>query len=676
MPKNYFITGGAGFIGSNYVHRLLARGEKVTIYDNLSRGGAPRNLAWLQETFGENAFRLIVGDVRDAALLTAAGREAGVIVHLAGQVAVTTSVTHPREDFEANALGAFNVLEAARLSERRPMVIYASTNKVYGGMEDVPVVERATRWEYENLPFGCPETQPLDFHSPYGCCYSAETDILTRGGWKRLYDLVPEDEVLTYNLERKIAEYQKPTAHFAYPYKGKMYVQNNRRLKTCVTPNHKILVSWDCNHNELENPRLVEAQSLKGKPMAYLLAAEMDGGEEREYFVLPEVKAGKHKHYFPSRTIPMDDWLRFLGWYIAEGHCYESQKTGNCTVTLTTYYRTDEALTVMRAVGLSPVVDKHHVTATSRQLYEYVKLLGKSHDKYIPQDIKKLSRNHLGILLKSLLDGDGNQQSKNSWRYTTVSRRLADDVQEIALKCGMASSVSLDRQGFYRVNLCTTRTAQCNLGADRSEWIDYDGMTYCVEVPNSVVMVRQDGYAYFSGNSKGTGDQYVRDYFRIYGLPTVVFRQSCIYGPRQFGIEDQGWVAWMTIAAVTGRPITIYGDGKQVRDVLYIDDLLDAYDAAIARIDTAQGQVYNVGGGPENIMSIWAEFGPLLEKLLGEHIPMARGDWRPGDQKVFVADIRKAERELGWKPRIGVEEGVGRLFEWVRKNKNSFLEML
>ena len=341
MSRNYFITGGAGFIGSNYVSRLLERGEKVTIYDNLSRAGAPRNLAWLQEKYGQTAFRLVVGDVRDAALLAVSSREADVIIHLAAQVAVTTSVVKPREDFEINAQGTFNMLEAARLNERKPAFLYTSTNKVYGGMEDVKVVERATRWEYEDLPLGCPETQPLDFHSPYGC-------------------------------------------------------------------------------------------------------------------------------------------------------------------------------------------------------------------------------------------------------------------------------------------------------------------------------------------SKGTGDQYVRDYARIYDLPTVVLRQSCIYGPRQFGVEDQGWVAWMIIAAVTGRPLTIYGDGKQIRDVLHVDDLLNAYDSAIAKIAAVRGQVFNVGGGPENTMSIWTEFGPLLEKLLGKPVPVGRGDWRPGDQKVFVADIRKAEQELGWKPKIGVEAGVGRLFEWVSRNKDLF----
>jgi CDP-paratose 2-epimerase len=341
MSKQYLVTGGAGFIGSNYVHRLLARGEKVTIYDNFSRGGAPRNLEWLKAEFGEKAFEVVVGDVRDASRITEAAQTSDVIVHLAGQVAVTTSVTHPRDDFEANALGTFNVLEAARASGRNPIVIYASTNKVYGGMEDVELFEEPTRWRYKDLVNGCPETQPLDFHSPYGC-------------------------------------------------------------------------------------------------------------------------------------------------------------------------------------------------------------------------------------------------------------------------------------------------------------------------------------------SKGTGDQYVRDYARMYDLPTVVFRQSCIYGPRQFGIEDQGWVAWFIIAAVMGKPMTIYGDGKQVRDILHVNDLANAYDLAVEKIDIARGQVYNLGGGPSNVMSIWAEFGPKLEKLLGKKISTGSGDWRPGDQRVFYADVSKAKQELGWEPKINVDEGVNMLFEWVQANKKLF----
>ena len=151
MARHYLVTGGAGFIGSNYAHRLIQRGEQVSIFDNLSRGGAPRNIAWLEETFGKDAFKLIVGDLREAELLRESAKDADVIVHLAGQVAVTTSVTNPRDDFEANALGTFNALEAARLSQRNPIFIYSSTNKVYGGMENVDIIEEATRWLYANL---------------------------------------------------------------------------------------------------------------------------------------------------------------------------------------------------------------------------------------------------------------------------------------------------------------------------------------------------------------------------------------------------------------------------------------------------------------------------------------------------------------------------------------------
>ncbi len=341
MKQQYLVTGGAGFIGSNYVHRLVSRGERVTVFDNFSRGGAKRNLEWLHDTFGKDAFSVVVGDVRDASLITEAARDADVIVHLAGQVAVTTSVNDPRDDFESNALGTFNTLEAARLSGRNPIFLYSSTNKVYGGMEEVELFEEPTRWRYKDMIHGCPESQPLDFHSPYGC-------------------------------------------------------------------------------------------------------------------------------------------------------------------------------------------------------------------------------------------------------------------------------------------------------------------------------------------SKGAGDQYVRDYARIYGVPSVVLRQSCIYGPRQFGIEDQGWVAWFIIASITGRPMTVFGDGKQVRDILNVEDLMNAYDAAVEKIDIASGNVYNIGGGPENVMSVWYEFGPILEKLLGRTLDVARGDWRPGDQRVFYADIRKAERELGWSPKIGVEEGIRRLHNWVQENRELF----
>jgi CDP-paratose 2-epimerase len=177
------------------------------------------------------------------------------------------------------------------------------------------------------------------------------------------------------------------------------------------------------------------------------------------------------------------------------------------------------------------------------------------------------------------------------------------------------------------------------------------------------------------GCSKGSGDQYMRDYARIYNLRTVVIRQSCIYGYRQFGIEDQGWLAWFTIAALKKRPISIYGNGKQVRDVLFIDDLLDAYAAVVANIDRAAGEIYNVGGGPRNTISIWAEFGPLLEELMGEPIPVTYEPWRPGDQPVYVSDIGKAKCELGWEPRVDVEQGIRCLYTWIESNRALFAHL-
>jgi CDP-paratose 2-epimerase len=210
------ITGGAGFIGCNLAAASIEAGHQVTLFDNLSRRGSAANLAWLRETFGASAFEFTQGDIRDypAILAAAAGQEA--IYHLAAQTAVTTSVTDPRTDFEINALGTFNVLEAARHAGHDPVFIYSSTNKVYGGMEDAAAVELATRYELPDYPQGVGEDRPLDFHSPYGCCYSADTEVLTRRGWRRFPDLEPDDEVLTYNMARKVADYQLPTGQFAY----------------------------------------------------------------------------------------------------------------------------------------------------------------------------------------------------------------------------------------------------------------------------------------------------------------------------------------------------------------------------------------------------------------------------------------------------------------------------
>ncbi|HVU08798.1 MAG TPA: SDR family NAD(P)-dependent oxidoreductase [Verrucomicrobiae bacterium] len=173
------------------------------------------------------------------------------------------------------------------------------------------------------------------------------------------------------------------------------------------------------------------------------------------------------------------------------------------------------------------------------------------------------------------------------------------------------------------------------------------------------------------GCSKGAADQYVRDYSRIYGLPTVCFRQSCIYGYRQFGVEDQGWVAWFIIAHALRRPVTIFGDGKQTRDILFVDDLINAYCLAWRKREKTSGQVYNIGGGPRNQFSL-RQLVQALKEESGRPVKLSYDRPRPGDQKVFVADIRKAFKDFGWRPTHSVHDGVRKLNRWVNENIKLF----
>lgn len=173
------------------------------------------------------------------------------------------------------------------------------------------------------------------------------------------------------------------------------------------------------------------------------------------------------------------------------------------------------------------------------------------------------------------------------------------------------------------------------------------------------------------GCSKGAADQYTLDFARMYKIPATSFRQSCIYGPRQFGVEDQGWVAWFAIAATLGRDITIFGDGKQVRDVLHVNDLLHAYEAAIRTPDKIAAEAFNVGGGPRQVMSL-IDLIEMLERRLDRKIPVKWDDWRPGDQQVYVSDIRKLDSLLSWKPKIGVSAGIAQLADWVAQNRAAF----
>jgi len=333
--KTVLITGGSGFIGTNLAHRAASSGRRVRLLDNLSRPGVENNLRWLRETHGDR-ISIEIADVRDPSAVRRAMAGVETVFHFAAQVAVTTSLEDPVYDFDVNVRGTVNVLEAARAQDERPAVLFTSTNKVYGGMEDVPLHQRGQRYEPADETLrarGFGEQRPLDFHSPYGC-------------------------------------------------------------------------------------------------------------------------------------------------------------------------------------------------------------------------------------------------------------------------------------------------------------------------------------------SKGAADQYVLDYARIYGMRTALFRMSCIYGPHQFGTEDQGWVAHFLIRAIDEQPITLYGDGMQVRDVLYVGDLVRAFLVAEKDIGSIAGQAFNMGGGPGNTVSL-LELMDLIAKLHGERPQVSFEDWRTGDQRYYVSDFSRFTAATGWRPRVNVREGVGNLYNWL-----------
>lgn len=167
------------------------------------------------------------------------------------------------------------------------------------------------------------------------------------------------------------------------------------------------------------------------------------------------------------------------------------------------------------------------------------------------------------------------------------------------------------------------------------------------------------------GCSKGGAGQYVRDYARIYGIPTVVFRMSCIYGEHQHGTEDQGWIGHFARAILAGEPITLYGDGYQVRDVLWVDDLVAALRSAAGAADALAGRTFNIGGGPANAVAI-RDVAERLMALAGREVPLRNAEWRPGDQRIFVTDVSRARAELDWEPEVPVREGLGRMIRWLR----------
>jgi CDP-paratose 2-epimerase len=236
---------------------------------------------------------------------------------------------------------------------------------------------------------------------------------------------------------------------------------------------------------------------------------------------------------------------------------------------------------------------------------------------------------------------------------------------------GTFNMLEATRQASNNPIFAFTSTNKVYGGMEDVETHEVDGHYDYKGLPQGVPVDHPIDFHSPYGCSKGAADQYVRDYARIYNIPAFIFRMSCQYGPRQFGNEDQGWVAHFVIAASKGKGLNIYGDGKQVRDVLYVEDLCRAFDMAVEKIDTTGGKIYNIGGGRQNVMSL-LELIEILEELLGKKIDLTFGEWRPGDQPVYISDVTKAKEDFGWEPSISKKQGVTKLYEWVKENPHLF----
>ena len=283
----------------------------------------------------------------------------------------------------------------------------------------------------------------------------------------------------------------------------------------------------------------------------------------------------------------------------------------------------------------------------------------------------------------------GDTREFNQLKECFLNNKEIDVVLHLAAQVALTSSVEDPREDFETNALGTFNICESVRRFQPDAILIYASTNKVYGPLNDLEIIEEDGkYKYKTLSqgiseerhldfhspyacSKGAGDQYVMDYARIYNLKTVNIRQSCIYGPHQFGIEDQGWVAYFAICAVLDKPITIYGDGKQVRDILYVDDLIACYMKAIDRIDKIRGKVYNIGGGSEEILSPLGLIS-LIENISGKKIQFRFDRWRPGDQEVFVSDIGKARRDLEWKPSVRAEDGIKRLFKWISGNRNLF----
>ena len=545
----------------------------------------------LSAEFGEGVGGWWTSDVTNyyslAALL--ADYRPDVIVHLAEQPSAPYSMANVEQATETlfnNTVGTWNLLAAINETCPSALLLHVSTMGEYG-TPGVPIPEGVfPSGDFEGMAF------PRNPGSVYHACYDDDTEVLTRDGWKQFSDLHPADQIASRDLEDDRVRFASPTKIMRYDYDGPMYCLQQRRLSLRVTPNHRMVIAGR-GGGKVGAAKIREAHAVQGKAVSYLLSGTWDG-EHLDRWIVPTYEWHNHSVAFQRKAcaIPLDVWLPFLGWYLAEGSVHTkrkrvdfTQKKGPNSERLAVVCAEVAAYLGAKTGRYNASGDREVHAIHSRQLCEHLLQFGKAADKYIPREVLSLQPSLLCPLFAALMAGDAHRHSDGHWTYHTISRRLADDVQELALRLRYSANISVARQNQYRVNICPTLTMQVNqFPEDLNDWTEhYIGSVWCCEVPgDGIILVRREGKPVWCGNSKVASGALVALAARLWKLRAAVLYQGVVFGitpetmlATRFDVDEAfGTVLNRFCAqAILGVPLTVYGSGGQTRGYISLKDV-------------------------------------------------------------------------------------------------------
>lgn len=649
MTKS-FISGGAGFLGSHVARHCLEMGHEVVVLDDLSGG--------FEDQVPKGA-RLVVGSVCDSGLVRSLfdTGKFDYVYHLAAYAAEGLSHFIRRHNYENNVVGSMNVINGA-VRQGVERFVFTSSIATFGhGRPPFKETDLPRPCDPYGIAKYAVELDLAAAHEMFGLeytifrpynCYDDETEILTGGGFKRFADLVPTDGVATLNPDSGFLEYHVPSAHQKIWYEGDLYHFASKRFDLRVTPDHRIWRrtspkgGWGfqaaadlADSGAGYFARLGNRASWSGMdPMYVCVPASRD--------VLGRSMHNDHQNG-GERWIDAGAWAEFVGWYVTEG-CRYVTRHGRYAVSISQSRKANpqkhaRIVELIWQMGFNPYVHPagKDILVHSKQLYEFLAPIGRgAHNKRLPVGVKSWATPLLQRLYDAMMAGDGDARGN---RYTTVSRQLADDFCEVALKLGRAASVSRDSAGCFRISVA--EAGELQIGDNRTKAVHvrrehYSGWVYDVTVRNHIIFVRRNGKACWSSNCYGEHQNLGDPYRNVVG---IFMRQ-----------------------AMAGEPFTVFGDGQQVRAFSYVGDVAP-HIAQSVEIAAAACEVFNVGGAvPYSVMDlavrVAAEFGVGLAV---RHLPPrmeVRNAWCSRD---------KFEAVFGLSDPAPLHLGVAKMAAWAKQ---------